>query len=56
MGFFFCGLMPEYLDGDALRLQYLNNVAFDPETVDVYSEFAKEIFDYVVQEWKTHSS
>jgi len=53
MGFFFCGLMPEYLDGDALRIQYLNNVAFDPETVDVYSEFAKEIFDYVVQEWKT---
>ena len=54
MGFFFCGLMPEYLDGDALRLQYLNNVAFDPKTVDVYSEFAKEIFDYVIGEWKTH--
>ncbi|BDZ67985.1 GNAT family N-acetyltransferase [Methanobacterium ferruginis] len=56
MGFFFCGLMPEYLDGDALRLQYLNNVAFDPENVDVYSEFAKDIFNYIVQEWKTHSS
>lgn len=55
MGFFFCGLMPEYLDGDALRLQYLNNVSFDPETVDVYSEFAKEIFSYVVHEWRTHS-
>lgn len=56
IGFFFCGLMPEYLDGDALRLQYLNNVAFDPETVDVYSEFAKKIFDYVVGEWKTKKS
>lgn len=53
IGFFFSGLMPEYLNGDSLRLQYLNNVAFDPETVDVYSEFAKEIFDYVVQGWKT---
>ena len=55
MGFFLCGLMPEYLDGDSLRLQFLNNIAFDPETVDVYSEFAKEIFNYVVNEWKTNS-
>ncbi len=55
MGFFLCGLMPEYLEGDSLRLQYLNNVSFDPETVDVYSEFAKEIFNYVVNEWKSNS-
>lgn len=52
IGFFFCGLMPEFLDGDALRLQYLNNVTFDPETVDVYSDFAKEIFSYVVDKWQ----
>ncbi|NYB51370.1 MAG: GNAT family N-acetyltransferase [Methanobacteriaceae archaeon] len=55
MGFFFCGLMPEYLDGDSLRLQYLNNVQFDPETVDVYSDFAKEVFSYVVKEWELSS-
>jgi anti-sigma regulatory factor (Ser/Thr protein kinase) len=55
MGFFFSGLMPEYLDGDSIRLQYLNHIAFDPETVDVYSEFAKEIFNYVIQEWKNNS-
>ncbi|WP_337971913.1 hypothetical protein [Methanobacterium petrolearium] len=48
--------MPEYLDGDALRLQYLHSVNFDPGTVDVYSEFAKELFNYIVQEWETHSS
>lgn len=54
MNFFFCGIMPEFLDGDSIRLQYLNNVAFDPESVDVYSEFAQEIFDYVVDEWKKH--
>ncbi len=54
MGFFFCGIMPEYLDGDSIRLQYLNNVAFDPESVDIYSEFAHEIFDYVVAEWRKH--
>jgi anti-sigma regulatory factor (Ser/Thr protein kinase) len=54
MKFFFCGIMPEYLDGDSIRLQYLNNVTFDPESVDIYSEFAREIFDYVVGEWKKH--
>lgn len=52
MGFFFSGLMPEYLDGDSLRLQYLNNVAFHPETVDVYSDFGKKIFNYVVEQWR----
>lgn len=52
--FFFCGIMPEYLDGDSIRLQYLNNVAFDPESVDVYSDFAQEIFNYVVGEWQEH--
>jgi anti-sigma regulatory factor (Ser/Thr protein kinase) len=55
IGFFFSGLMPEYLNGDALRLQYLNNVVFDPDTVDVYSDFAKEIFSYVVEQWQTHT-
>ncbi len=54
LNFFFCGIMPEYLDGDSIRLQYLNNVAFDPESVDVYSEFAWEIFNYVVGEWSKH--
>ena len=54
MGFFFSGLMPEYLEGDALRLQYLNNVAFDPDAVDVYSDFGKELFNYIVGEWKSH--
>lgn len=54
MGFFFSGLMPEYLQGDALRLQYLNNVPFHPDTVDVYSDFGKELFRYVVGEWKAH--
>ncbi len=56
MGFFFCGIMPEYLDGDSIRLQYLNNVTFDPESVDVYSEFAHEVFHYVVGEWEKHYS
>lgn len=52
IGFFFSGLMPEFLEGDSLRLQYLNNVIFNPDEVQVYSEFGKEIFSYVVDEWK----
>ncbi len=51
LGFFFSGLMPHYLNSDALRLQYLNNVAFNPQEVQVYSDFGKEIFAYVVDQW-----
>ncbi len=52
LGFFFSGIMPEFLNGDALTLQYLNNVSFDPSKVAVYSDFGKEIFSYVVDQWE----
>lgn len=52
LGFFFSGIMPEFLNGDALTLQYLNNVSFDPSKVAVYSDFGCEIFSYVVNQWE----
>jgi len=55
LGFFLSGLMPEYLNGDAIRLQYLNNVSFDPSLVQVYSDFGKDIFSYVVNQWESIS-
>lgn len=52
LGFFYAGIIPDYLpSGDALRLQYLNNVAIDPDKVVVVSDFGKELFDYVIAEW-----
>lgn len=55
LGFFFSGIIPEFLNGDALILQYLNNVSFDPDKVAVYSDFGEEIFSYVVKEWEESS-
>ena len=49
LGFFFSGIIPEILDGDVLRLQYLNNVDVDLEEVQIASDFGKELFDYVIK-------
>lgn len=51
LGFFFAGIIPEYTSrGDVLRLQYLNNVAFDPDSVQVYSDFGKRLFEFALSE------
>jgi anti-sigma regulatory factor (Ser/Thr protein kinase) len=49
MDFFFSGIMPMTGVGDALILQYLNNVAVDYDKVIAYSGPAKEILTYVRQ-------
>jgi hypothetical protein len=56
LGFFFSGVIPEYADGDVLRLQYLNNVAFDPARTTTVSPFAKELYAYVLGELERASS
>lgn len=48
LGFFFCGVIPYKNNGDILRLEYLNNVAFDSSKVVLASDFAKEIFNYII--------
>ncbi len=49
LGFFFGGIIPELYDGDVLRLQYLNNVDFDPGKIEVASDFGKEMLSYVLK-------
>ena len=49
LGFFFGGIIPELYDGDVLRLQYLNNVEIDPDSIQIASDFGKELLDYVVK-------
>ncbi|MCX6013153.1 MAG: ATP-binding protein [Chloroflexi bacterium] len=49
MGFFFGGIMPEMTpSGDLLRLQYLNNADIDMNP-QIYSEFGKELYNYVLK-------
>lgn len=47
MGFFFSGILPHSGVGDALILQYLNNVEFNYSKVIAYSDTAKEILAYI---------
>ncbi len=47
LGFFFAGILPGARIGDALILQYLNNVDLDYGKITAYSENAKEILAYI---------
>jgi serine/threonine-protein kinase RsbW len=47
MGFFFAGVLPQSQVGDALVLQYLNNVAFDYNKLVLYNDFTKELMEYI---------
>lgn len=50
LGFFFAGILPGgFKDGDALILQYLNNVSIDYDTIQVKSAIAKKLLAYVRQ-------
>ena len=47
LGFFFAGILPESRIGDALILQYLNNVELDYGQIVLVSDMAKELLDYI---------
>ncbi|MCX6165879.1 MAG: GNAT family N-acetyltransferase [Ignavibacteriae bacterium] len=51
-GFIFCGIVPEYKDGDILRYQYLNNIDLKPESTVIVSDMGKELFDYVIKYYR----
>ena len=50
LGFFFSGIVPELYNGDILRLQYLNYADFDPDAIVLVSDFAKQLYNYVLTE------
>ncbi|MFH1118161.1 MAG: GNAT family N-acetyltransferase [Pseudomonadota bacterium] len=47
MGFFFAGILPGAGVGDALMLQYLNNMPLDYGEIQLESEMAKELLTYI---------
>jgi len=49
LGFFFAGIIPELADDDVLRLQYLNEIEADVESAQLASDFARELYTYVVR-------
>jgi serine/threonine-protein kinase RsbW len=48
LGLSFCGVYPEYQDGDVLVLQCLNNVDIDPEDIQVASPMGEFVRDFVI--------
>lgn len=46
-GFSFAGILPEYLEGDAIRFQYINSLLPPQSHISVYSDFAKMLLDYI---------
>ncbi len=49
LGFFFAGVLPESRIGDALVLQYLNNVHLDYDKLLLLSDMSKEMMAYIRQ-------
>jgi len=48
LGFFFGGLIPEFRDGDILKMQYLNNIYIDTSKIMIASENGRSILDFIV--------
>jgi serine/threonine-protein kinase RsbW len=46
-GFFFAGILPETKIGDAIILQYLNNVDLDYDKIQLVTDIAKELMNYI---------
>ena len=47
LGFFFSGILPGENNGEALILQYLNNVPIDYSRIRLESVAARELLDYI---------
>jgi len=56
LGFFFAGIIPGANGGDKLEFQYLNNVLIDYDRIQLYSDFAKELLDYIKKRDPIHGS
>jgi serine/threonine-protein kinase RsbW len=50
LGFFFGGVVPELLNGDVLRLQYLNEVDIRPDDVRTGSDFGQELLNLIFRQ------
>lgn len=50
LGFSYSCLIPEFEEGDVIRMQYLNNFTVDPGKISVASEFGKELLDYIIKD------
>ncbi|MDD2502136.1 MAG: ATP-binding protein [Geobacter sp.] len=50
-GYLFAGVIPELRNGDLLKLQYLNNVVFDPARVTAVSPVAQTLLAFITNQY-----
>ena len=50
LGFFFGCVIPEYSNGDVLRLQFLNNVEISRDDIKTASEFGQKMLDRIFED------
>jgi serine/threonine-protein kinase RsbW len=50
LGFFFGCVIPEYRDGDVLRMQYLNNVEISRDDIKTASGFGESLLDAIFRD------
>lgn len=48
LGFFMGGVIPEFRDGDVLKMQYLNNLYIDPAKIIVASERGRKVLAFIL--------
>ncbi|MBP7509080.1 MAG: ATP-binding protein [Prolixibacteraceae bacterium] len=51
-GFLLCGIVPEFYNGDYIKMQYLNNVSIDPAKIVIASDIAGEILKEIMKDYK----
>ncbi len=51
LGFMLSGIVPEFDNGDYIKLQYLNNVVVDPARISLESELAKDLLVEIMKDY-----
>ena len=52
LGFMLSGVVPEYRNGDYIKLQYLNNVRVDPSKICIATELGKELLTEIMKTYQ----
>jgi len=50
-GFMLSGIIPEFRNGDYLKMQFLNNVRVDPSKINIASELGRELLAEIMKEY-----
>ena len=51
LGFILSGVVPEYRDGDYLKMQYLNHVRVDPAKIHIASDLGRELLSEIMKSY-----